>query len=440
MNIPPPIDQEYYTKIDEYLLNIVQAHQQKSTNLAIQEAGSSNLTVSDDGSWITRGRTSAHGIADLYSAAIYPKVIDVERSSKQCSQCYGAESTRKSNPEKYEIFLSNHRCKINYTGSSGSMERVLIHQMFKRSITKYNVQYHNYIGDGDAKVYKSLLEDPPYKNVIVQKIEDVNHYAKRLANRCKKLKDQNKDKILRDGLKISGLGRLTDKHIVKFKIYLSKAIRENKTNLPMMFQNAQAIFYHYYSTDGDPQHHFCDRKWCKYLQDKTSYDHNQHSIPRTCMDIIRPAFDELCSRDALKKVLNGGSQNANETFHGILWTLAPKHRHVSALMPDTAIGLAVVLYNDGYKKLWELFQQLFNSCGYYTNIGFTAMDATREHNQKVYKHKREQKPKIKKKKTKVFEDDNSDSSSNVDDDSDDYLYSIISSGENAYEPSGDELD
>ena len=158
------------------------------------------------------------------------------------------------------------------------------------------------------------------------------------------------------------------------------------------------------------------------------------------MDTIRLAFDELCSRDALKKVLNGGSQNANETFHGILWTLAPKHRHASALMLGIAIGLAVVLYNDGYKKLWELFQQLFNSCGYYTNIGFTAMDATREHSQKVYEHKREQQPKIKNKKTKVFEDDNSDSSSNVDDNSDDYLYSIISSDEDAYKPGGDELD
>ena len=68
------------------------------------------------------------------------------------------------------------------------------------------------------------------------------------------------------------------------------------------------------------------------------------------------------------------------------------------------------------------------------------MDATREHSQKVYEHKREQQPKIKNKKTKVFEDDNRDSSSNVGDDSDEYLYIIISSDEDAYESGSDELD
>ncbi|CAF3335423.1 unnamed protein product [Rotaria sp. Silwood2] len=195
-------------------------------NLAIQEpvqeANSLNLTVSGDGSWITGGRASAHGIADLCSTITKPQ------------------------------------------------------------------------------------------------IKDINHYAKWLSNRCKNLKDWNKNKILKDGLKISGPGRLTEKHIIKFKIYLSSAIRKNKTNLSVMFQNSQAIFYHYYSTNEDPQHHFCGPKWCKYLQDKVPYDHDQHSLPRAFMDIIRPAFNALCSKDALKKVVNGGSKNSNETFHGIL--------------------------------------------------------------------------------------------------------------------------
>ena len=86
-----------------------------------------------------------------------------------------------------------------------------------------------------------------------------------------------------------------------------------------MYHSAQPIFYHYYSIDQDPQHHFGDSKWCKSLQDSDTYDHEQHSIPRACMDTIKPAFHELCSKEALKKVVRGGGgQKPNETFHEIL--------------------------------------------------------------------------------------------------------------------------
>jgi hypothetical protein len=158
--------------------------------------------------------------------------------------------------------------------------------------------------------------------------------------------------------------------------------------LTTMYRAAQAIFYHYYSTDNDPQHHYCDPKWCKYFQDKDSYDHDERSIPRACLDVIRPAFDELCSMDALTRVVKGGSQNANETFHGVLWTLAPKHRYVSAIMLDIATGLAVIIYNDGYNKLSDLFQNLFASCGHYTEKGFDSLDSQRRHHRNKFLERR----------------------------------------------------
>ena len=47
-------------------------------------------------------------------------------------------------------------------------------------------------------------------------------------------------------------------------------------------------------------------------------------------------------------------------------------------MIDIDVDLAVILYNDGYKKLRDLFQQLFNSCGYYTNHGIIVLDTSKE--------------------------------------------------------------
>ena len=103
--------------------------------------------------------------------------------------------------------MRSHQYEVNYAGFSGSMERTLIKDVLKRFISKYNVQYHFCIGDGDVKVHKAWLDDPPYKNVEVQKI-----------------KSQDKNKILQDGLEIGGAGRLTDQHILKFKMYLGKTI------------------------------------------------------------------------------------------------------------------------------------------------------------------------------------------------------------------------
>ena len=101
-------------------------------------------------------------------------------------------------------------------------------------------------------------------------------------------------------------------------MYLGKAIRDNLGNLTNMYHSVRGIFYYYYSTGQDLQHQFCDPKWRKYLQDSDTYDHDHHWIPRACTNFIKPAFDELCSKEALKKVVRGGSQNPNETFHGIL--------------------------------------------------------------------------------------------------------------------------
>ncbi|CAF3859946.1 unnamed protein product [Rotaria sp. Silwood1] len=446
LNLPPPLSEDNYSKTNEFLVPKIQACQQKSMHNAIEEAvkeaGGRELVISGDGTWLTRGRTSAHGVADLCSTAKISKIIDTERSSKRCSKCMGYRSIREIKPDEYEEYIKNHTCEINYDGASGSMERNLIHIMFKRSITKYNVKYCKYIGDGDAKVFKYLLDDPPYHNLTVEKIEDINHYAKRLLNRCKKLKTENKNKILEDGLKIGGNKRLTDQHIVKFKKYLAKAIRENKKNLNMMYQRAQAIFYHYYSTNQDPLHHYCDMKWCKYLQNKAVYDHDKHSIPRPCMDCIKPAFDELCSKQALTKVLHGGTQNSNEAFHAILWSMAPKHRYLSGTMLDIAIGLAVVLYNDGYLQLYKLFEELFGSGGYFTKKIFTHMDCERIHHgqKKLFAKLRTKQRKENEENEKMMMDneDTDDGTSSDNSDNDEVLYSIVSSDEDAYEPGGDD--
>ncbi|CAF4838022.1 unnamed protein product, partial [Rotaria sp. Silwood2] len=217
LNLPPPTQQQKYSETQEFILNYVEKCQEQSMIAAVEEAiaetgGARELTVSGDGAWLTRGHTSVHGVSALCSTTKRPKRLDTTWSSKKCIKCQGVE------------------------GSSGGMEKEMIHEMFCRSLAKYNRRYVSYVGDGDAKVHKYLVDNPPYPDIDIKKLEDTNHFAKRMLNRIMKIKRENKNKILSDGKRFSGKGRMTDGHVIKFKIYFAKAIRENKTDLNKLYQ------------------------------------------------------------------------------------------------------------------------------------------------------------------------------------------------------------
>ncbi|CAF3982528.1 unnamed protein product [Adineta steineri] len=95
-------------------------------------------------------------------------------------------------------------------------------------------------------------------------------------------------------------------------------------------------------------HEWCDPKWCQYLQaaaNGQTFDHSKSSIPRSCLDMIKPAFDELCSRDSLERVVGGGSQNVNEAFHSLLLTM--HHSSSSTVMVIYGVQLVCVILSLG---------------------------------------------------------------------------------------------
>ena len=62
--------------------------------------------------------------------------------------------------------------------------------------------------------------------------------------------------------------------------------------------------------------------------------------------------------DNLKKVINGGSQNANESFHSVLWCMAPKNRYTTGMVIDLCAAIAVLSYNDGNQSLIPVIVEL----------------------------------------------------------------------------------
>lgn len=148
-----------------------------------------DITVSGDGSWAKRGFTSLIGIVSLigkYSG----KVVDVAVLSTYCKACEYWKG--KENTQKYEEWKEKHtaeKCTANHGSSAGKMEVEGIVQMFLRSLEKFGVRYRNYIGDGDSKTFKMLLNVFPYgEEFIVKKLECVLHVSKRIFKRASEAK------------------------------------------------------------------------------------------------------------------------------------------------------------------------------------------------------------------------------------------------------------
>ncbi|CAF1300157.1 unnamed protein product [Rotaria sp. Silwood1] len=95
------------------------------------------------------------------------------------------------------------------------------------------------------------------------------------------------------------------------------------------------------------------------------------------MEAIKPVFDELASKESLKRVLNGSSQNPNESFHSLLWNMAPKNRFCSGTIIDVRLGLAIMIYNDGYLSIGEILHELLGEMGHFSYIAFDRMNKQR---------------------------------------------------------------
>ncbi|CAF4913332.1 unnamed protein product, partial [Rotaria socialis] len=404
LNVPLPIDEDHFSDTLDYLLPTFESYTLGSMKNAVEEAckksNGRKITASGDGTWQKRGFSSLHGVVEVLSNGPTAKVLDLGRLSKKCSICTGLLSIKYSDPKQYSEIKNKHQCEVNHVGSSGtaSMEVAGIHRLFARSKMLCNVKYAQCID------YKDRRRESFFKKDATSSSED-----------CRISEKKNID----GKLGIRGSGRMIKKMMINFKHYYRLAIVRNKTNLDDMVRAVWAIWKHKSSSNSEPHHEWCSPSYCGYLQaleKGEEYDHTPHSLPLKIMKAIRSAFEELAHPDTLKRVRNGGSQNANESFHSILWSLAPKNRYSTGVMIDLCAAMAVSFYNDGYQSIIPVLAELTGNTGFFTRVGMKRLDERRIY----YEHKRKRKAVQKSKQNEEASDSLSDRMS-VDDNRDDQL-------------------
>ncbi|CAF3629223.1 unnamed protein product [Rotaria socialis] len=190
------------------------------------------------------------------------------------------------------------------------------------------------------------------------------------------------EKKLSDGKTIGGKNRLSVHNILRLQMTFASTIRKSKHDLDLLFKGSRAIFWHKYSTNDDPHHNYCSIDWCGYLKsvrDKTPYDHTSHALSRPVLDAIKPVFNNLCSRESLTRVVDASTQNPNEGFHSLVWLMSPKHKASSGTTFEIACCLAVMIFNDGYFALGDIFNVMCGYRGYYTDQAMVHFDNNRLH-------------------------------------------------------------
>ena len=80
---------------------------------------------------------------------------------------------------------------------------------------------------------------------------------------------------------------------------------------------------------------------------------------------ILPIYQDLCKPEMLAKCMHGKTQNANESFNGMIWNRVPKANHVGLKRLSLAVYDAISHFNIGAQAALEVMK-LVNICpGFY---------------------------------------------------------------------------
>lgn len=72
---------------------------------------------------------------------------------------------------------------MNYRDTSGGLEVKGVVNIYERSVSKYNMQYNKYLGDGDSRACKAICgKKLNGSNYIINKLQCIDYVQKQIGN------------------------------------------------------------------------------------------------------------------------------------------------------------------------------------------------------------------------------------------------------------------
>lgn len=164
---------------------------------------------------------------------------------------------------------------------------------------------------------------------------------------------------------LGGKGKLTGKLIDELSLYYGLAIRRNSDSIEKMKNKIWATLYHKISTDVKPQHSKCpvgENSWCTWQKAKARNELAQYkhkpAFNQLVFDAVKPIYEDLSNDELLSRCLGGYTQNSNESYNAIVWSMAPKTIQSGKTIVDIAADIAACNYNDGLTSIMQIMKVL----------------------------------------------------------------------------------
>ncbi|GFY30392.1 uncharacterized protein TNCV_4066421 [Trichonephila clavipes] len=300
---------------------------------------------------------------------LLPKMF--RRSSKKTLNCpeLNTRFVYVLHPTKNKIV----ECGISVDGTWQRRGYSSMNGCFAALSVDTGLKYAYYYGDGDSKGFISVKDT--YGKDSVTKSECIGHVQKRVGARLRKLKSKNKN--------LSGKGKLTDSFIDRLQNYYGIAVHSNVGNLSGLQQNVIAALFHCSSSVEKPMHGQCPigkESWCYYqraLSSGKKPKEKYKGLSNELLNMIKPTYLELCTKELLTKCLHGKTQNSNECLNGVIWHSVPKEFFVCFKTFKSGALDVVIQFNDGYKGCVEIFKKLNITPGYFTLKSCKHLDINR---------------------------------------------------------------
>eukprot|EP00117_Sycon_ciliatum_P017869 scpid82715/ scgid16696/ len=259
------------------------------------------------------------------------------------------------------------------------MEAEAVEKLWSRSEAKNNLRYVTYIGDGDSKGHKRVSVAKPYGDTAIVKDECIGHVQKRVGKGLRDLKTKLGSTKLSDGKALTGKGRLTEKMMDKLQNYYGIAVRGHVGDVDGTYRAIWASLHHHGGS-----HDMCPPgkdSWCKYQQQKAGaniiYNQSHVLLPKAAVNELKPLYVRLTDRELLARCVRGATQNVNEAFNAVLWSLCPKTSFCGPLTVETSTYLAVGLFNHGTATVKSVMRDMHCDVGSFVHVGLDKADTTR---------------------------------------------------------------
>ena len=225
-----------------------------------------------------------------------------------------------------------------------------------------------------TKAFSTISQGNIYgSNVNITKLECTGNIQKRMGRQLMNLVSHHKNEVFivdKDGKRLKrklltrvevkssivGSDRLTAKAIKVMQGHYGAAIRSND-NLRKMKEDTWKIFNH---RKGD--HKNCP-SWCSSTRGDFVKANNSR-LPFFC-EQIKPSFERLADDFLLSKCLHGGTQNANEAFHHLIWSKCPKEAFCGRRRIELAVAAETTVFNERQHDIVDMFKAIGLTVGHH---------------------------------------------------------------------------